>query len=124
VKVSFYAGMRPIVGAKTVEIPLPEGATVRRLVEEVIERYPPLASMLLDESGEVSRSVHVFVNGRGATYLEEGLATPLSRDDRVDIIPAAAGGREQVRAGSRAQGIPSSRSLDSETTPASQPRAR
>jgi MoaD family protein len=92
VKVSFYAGLRPIVGGKTVEIPLPEGSTVRRLVNVVIERYPPLASMLLDEGGELSRSVHVFVNGRGATRLEEGFATILSPDDKVDIIPAAAGG--------------------------------
>jgi molybdopterin synthase sulfur carrier subunit len=114
-KVSFYAGLRPIVGDRTLEIPLPEGATVRRLVDEVVARHPPLAAMMLDEAGEVSRSVNIFVNGRRVSYLEEGLDTVLSPDDTVDIIPAAAGG---------AQGISSSRSLDSGTTPASQPRAR
>jgi molybdopterin converting factor small subunit len=105
VKVSFYGGMRPIVGGKTLEIAVPEGSSVRRLLDEIIERYPPLAAMLLDEAGAIPRSIHVFVNGRGVAYLDDGFATTLSDS-------AAAGD----------QGISSSRSFDSGTTPSFQPR--
>jgi MoaD family protein len=92
VKVSFYGGMRTIVGGKTIEIAVPEGSSVRQLIDEIIARYPPLAPMLLDPAGAVLRSVHVFVNGRGVAQLKDGLATVLSADDAVDLLPAAAGG--------------------------------
>jgi MoaD family protein len=92
VKVSFYGGMRPIVGGKTVEIAVAEGSTVRQLLDEIVARYPRLAPMLLDEAGAVPRSVHVFVNGRGVAQLKDGFATVLSADDTVDLLPAAAGG--------------------------------
>jgi molybdopterin synthase sulfur carrier subunit len=91
-KVSFYANMRQIVGDKTVEVPVPEGTTVRQLLDEVVGCYPPLREIILNEKDEVSRSVHVFVNGRGMLQLQDGLATVLSHDDAVDIIPAVAGG--------------------------------
>jgi MoaD family protein len=92
VKVSFYATMRPIVGGKTVDIPLPEGATVRKLVEAIIEKFPQLGRMFLDDAGELSPRVHVFVNGRGAPYLRERLDTPLAATDQVDVFPPVAGG--------------------------------
>jgi MoaD family protein len=124
VKVSFYGGMRPIVGGKTLEIAVPEGSSVRRLLEEITERYPPLEPMLLDEAGAIRRSVHVFVNGRAVAHLENGPATLLSAGDAVDILPAAAGGRAHGSAAAGDQGISSSRSLESGTTPSCQPRAR
>jgi MoaD family protein len=124
VKVSFYGGMRPIVGGKTLEIAVPEGSSVRRLLDEIIERYPPLAAMLLDEAGAIPRSIHVFVNGRGVAYLDDGFATTLSADDVVDILPAAAGGQAYDSAAAGDQGISSSRSFDSGTTPSFQPRTR
>jgi molybdopterin synthase sulfur carrier subunit len=92
VKVSFYATMRPVVGGKTADIPLREGATVRRLVEAIIQKFPQLGQMFLDDAGELSPRVHVFVNGRGAPYLREQLDTPLAATDRVDVFPPVAGG--------------------------------
>jgi molybdopterin synthase sulfur carrier subunit len=92
VKVHFYASMRPIVGAKTVDIAAPEGATVRELVDAIVAQHPGLGPLLQDETGGVPRGVHVFVNGRGAGYLERGYETRLSADDSVDLFPAVAGG--------------------------------
>ena len=91
-KVNFYATTRIIVGGKTVDIPLSEGATVRTLVEAIIEKFPQLGPVLLDDAGELSPRVNVFVNGRGAPYLREQLDTPLAATDQVDVFPAVAGG--------------------------------
>jgi molybdopterin synthase sulfur carrier subunit len=92
VQVRFYATLRPIVGARSVEIPLPPGASVQTLVDAAIDRHPGLREILRDEHGRVPRGVHVFVNGRGAGWLPDGYATPLADDDAVDIFPAVAGG--------------------------------
>jgi molybdopterin synthase sulfur carrier subunit len=92
VKVSFYATLRPVVGAKTLDFAVPEGATVRELVGAIVAQHPDLRPMLLNEAGAPTRGVHVFVNGRGAGFLAKGLETPLSADDTVDVFPAVAGG--------------------------------
>ncbi len=91
-QVGFYATLRPIVGGKSVEVPLPPGATVQDLVDRVVARWPALEEALLDEHGALSRHVHVFVDGRGAGYLPDGLATRLEPHHKVDIFPAVAGG--------------------------------
>lgn len=91
-QIRFYATLRPIVGQRSIELPLPAGATIQTLVDGVIECHPGLTAILRDERGRVPRGVHVFVNGRGAGWLPEGYATPLSPDDEVDIFPAVAGG--------------------------------
>jgi LAO/AO transport system kinase len=92
VQVDFYATLRLVVGKKTVDFPLPEGATVRNLLDTLVRRFPPLAEKLLDEAGRLSSHVNVFIDGRGAPYLENGLDTVLRADQKVDIFPAVAGG--------------------------------
>ena len=92
-QVNFFATFRPIVGTRTVEIPLPEGATVRDLVSEVVRRYPRLGDRLLDEQGQLSKHVHIFVDGRGAPYLRHGMDTTLDANQKIDIFPAVAGGK-------------------------------
>jgi len=92
VKVSFYATIRAIVGAKTLEIDLPEGSSIQELLDRLIERCPPLAEKLLDPDGKLSRSIQVFVDGRSASHLPDGLETKLRDDQAVDIFPAVGGG--------------------------------
>lgn len=91
-QVNFYATLRPIVGGRTVEFDLPDGITVRELIEAVITRFPPLRRELLNEQGMLYPHVHVFVNGRDAPYLPEGVETVIRAGDTVDIFPAVAGG--------------------------------
>ncbi len=92
IKANFYANLRPIVGGKTVELPLVEGTTVRQLIAEIVRRYPGLGPILLDETGELYRHVHVFINGRDAPYLQNALDALLAPGDTVDMFPAVAGG--------------------------------
>jgi molybdopterin synthase sulfur carrier subunit len=91
-QVNFYANLRQIVGAKTVDVPLAAGATVSQLLQAIVARYPALRPILLDETGALYRHVHLFVNGRDAPYLADALNTPLAPGDTVDVFPAVAGG--------------------------------
>ncbi len=93
-KVNFYATLRQIVGAKSIELPVTDGITVRQLIEAVIARYPALRRELLDDQGNLYSYVHVFINGRDAPYLDQGLDTRLSPDDTVSLFPPVAGGEE------------------------------
>ena len=91
-KVSFYATLRQIVGGRSVEFNLPAGATVQQLLDEMIRRYPGLQRELLDEQGQLYRHVHIFVNNRDASFLEDGMEARLSPEDSIGIFPAVGGG--------------------------------
>jgi molybdopterin synthase sulfur carrier subunit len=90
--VSFYATLRKIVGQKTVDIRLPEDPKLQDVLDEVLSTYPDLRKDLLDETGELSRHVHLFVNGRSSKYLKHGLATPIDPTQKIEFFPAVAGG--------------------------------
>lgn len=90
-KVSFYATLRAIVGERSVELSLCEGATVEGLVAELARRWPALREHLFDDEGGLSRRVNIFVGGRNVRWLD-GLATPLGPDQVVDVFPPVAGG--------------------------------
>ena len=91
-KVNFFATLRPIVGGKAVEFEIPAGTTAAELLNIVVERFPPLRVELLDEQGQLYPHVHMFVNGRDAPYLPDGMETVLKPTDTVNIFPAVAGG--------------------------------
>jgi sulfur-carrier protein len=91
-KVNFFATLRPIVGGKAVEFEIAAGTTAADLLNIVVERFPPLRAELLDEQGQLYPHVHMFVNGRDAPYLENGMDTILKPTDTVNIFPAVAGG--------------------------------
>lgn len=63
------------------------------LVEIVVTRFPAMRRELLDEQGNLWRHVHVFINGRDAPYLDNGLNTLVHQDDVVNIFPAVGGGQ-------------------------------
>lgn len=91
-KANFYATLRQIVGAKTIEFALPEGGTIGQLLELVIQRYPALRRELFDAEGNLYPHVHVFINGRDVPFLEDGLNTLLAADDVISVFPAVGGG--------------------------------
>ncbi len=86
-QVNFFATFRPIVGTRTVEIPLPEGATIRDLVSEVIRRSPRSGDQLLDDQGQPSKYAHVFIDDRGAPYLRHGMYIDSSLPSSMASIP-------------------------------------
>jgi len=91
-KVNFYATLRPIVGQKTVELPIKEGFTVQDALETIVGAYPDLRPELMDEHGQLLGHVHMFVNGRDAPYLENVMETQIKATDKIDVFPAVGGG--------------------------------
>lgn len=91
-KINFYATLRQIVGGKTLDLDIPQGATVRQLLDDIIRAYPLIKRELFDEKGVLYGHVHVLVNGRDVPYLENVLDTVLDSEDTVSIFPAVGGG--------------------------------
>jgi molybdopterin converting factor small subunit len=63
------------------------GDTVVDLLKELERSNPAMGGWILDERGHIRRHINVFVNG------EQGWEdTPVTGDDRVDVLPAISGG--------------------------------
>jgi len=91
-QVSFFAAMRQIVGGRDFEVPLPAGATVRDLAEELARRWPALREHLFTDEGALSQRAALYVDGRNVRWLPDAEATRLSENQCVALIPPAAGG--------------------------------
>ena len=91
-KVDFYATLREVAGQKTVDIEVPENATVRQLVDAIVTRYPLMRDKLLQQNGDLWGHVHVFVNGRDARFLDDQMETVINLSNTISVFPAVGGG--------------------------------
>lgn len=91
-KVHFYATLRLITGQKTITLNLPDGSTVRQVLETCFQQYPALRAELMTAENNLHGHVHFFVNGRDVPYLEETLETRVTHVDKLDVFPAVGGG--------------------------------
>lgn len=90
-KVKLLATLRDMAGTSSVEIPLQPGDTARDLVNAMREICPPIAQEMVDEHGELTGLVHIFVNGRNIVWIN-GLETEIKESDTLALIPPTAGG--------------------------------
>ena len=90
--VNYYATLRQVVGVRQVDFILPQGGTLRHLVEEMVKRYPGLKREMLDRNGNLQSHIHIFVNGRDSTFLDGSLEYILGEDDTISIFPPVGGG--------------------------------
>jgi molybdopterin synthase sulfur carrier subunit len=90
--VNFYATLRQVVGSRQVEFDLPQGGTLRQLIEEIVARFPNLRNEMLDPQGGLYSHIHIFVNGRDSTFLEDSLDSVLEPGDVISIFPPVGGG--------------------------------
>lgn len=63
------------------------GATLGQVLSDLERRFPDIAGWILDETGAIRRHVNVFVNGERVP-----VETAVSEGDRVQVLPAIAGG--------------------------------
>ena len=91
VELRCFGPVREAIGTKVADRELAEGATVADLLAELVEEAPDLEDTLFDESGEVSDSINVTVEGRNVRQLD-GAATTLTDGDVVRIAPPVVGG--------------------------------
>ena len=92
VRVRFYATFRPIVGGPHADVEVPADATLGDLREAILARWPELREHLVGPDGGFSKRANLFVEGRSARFLPDGLATPIAPGQEVDCFPAVAGG--------------------------------
>jgi molybdopterin synthase sulfur carrier subunit len=90
--VNYYATLRQVVGVRQVEFSLPQGSTLRQLIEEMVQRFPDLKGEMLDQRGNLQSHIHIFVNGRDSTLLDGSSDSILSPDDTISIFPPVGGG--------------------------------
>ena len=91
-RVSFYATLRKTVGCKHVDLNLPNTVCLHDVLAAVLDAYPDLRVDLLDETGSLSRHVHLFVNGRSSKWLPEGMDAKVDDSQTIEFFPAVAGG--------------------------------
>jgi len=85
--------LRPLAGGQNT-VRLESGAaTVGDALEALWRLHPELRHRILTERGELRPHVNVFVGAENIRYTG-GLATPLSGEAEVAIIPAVSGGVE------------------------------
>ena len=67
-----------------------EGATLGLLIDDLELSYPGLKERIVEDGG-IRRYVNVYINSEDVRFLQ-GIDSPLSSGDEVDILPAVAGG--------------------------------
>jgi molybdopterin synthase sulfur carrier subunit len=68
-----------------------DGATVKEVLDGLLERHDELRARLYDDDGGLRRFVNVYVAGEDIRFLD-GLATPVRDGAELTILPAVAGG--------------------------------
>jgi molybdopterin synthase sulfur carrier subunit len=66
------------------------GDTVREVIEDLTERYPPLGAQLL-AGGELASHVNVYLDGEDVRT-RDGLETRVYDGETIILLPAMAGG--------------------------------
>ncbi len=87
--VRFPAAMKYYVNNQ-VEFFVP-AATVKEVMNQVIEQYPQIKFHLVDSNGYLRKHFNVFVNGTHIRDLD-GMDTRLQEEDKVILMASAAGG--------------------------------
>lgn len=91
VRINLYATFRSAFGQKSLELSLPEGATVRTVLHHLVEARPAFRSEILADHGQLPKYVTIFSSGRDIRSLQ-GLETPLTDGAVLDLFPPVAGG--------------------------------
>jgi cysteine synthase/molybdopterin converting factor small subunit len=79
-------------GAREVEA---SGATLRELLADLVERFPPLGRQVLEDGNELAPFVNVYVDNEDIRTLD-GLDTPVRENTTVILLPAMAGGERTL----------------------------
>ncbi len=81
--------MRNLVdGQRKLEV---SGSTIRAILDEIDAKHPGVKQRVLDEKGEPSAFVGVYIGGEDIRFLG-GLDAEVPEEAEVSIVPAAAGG--------------------------------
>jgi sulfur-carrier protein len=78
-------------GQRHVRVEVSSEWQVADVLRELRHRYPILVRRLQDETGALRRFVNLYVDGEDVRQLD-GLATPISGGQQIQVIQSVAGG--------------------------------
>jgi molybdopterin converting factor small subunit len=76
------------VGMPQVEVALPEGATVRRLVVQLCEQHPGLKAHIYEPGGGITEYLTMFVNDKPVTDFDMAIG---DGDELLMMFPVSGG---------------------------------
>jgi MoaD family protein len=91
VEIVFYSQVRDAVGQESIEVDAGENEDVDGLIDRLIDRYPDLQGVLVDDEGEIASSVNVMKNGKHINHFDEDELV-LADGDEVRFLPQLSGG--------------------------------
>jgi molybdopterin synthase sulfur carrier subunit len=103
-RVDFYGIYRPVAGGKSINFELQPTATVRDLLNAIVERFPALRAELLDRDGALYPWIPLYVNGRNPRLQANGLDRPLEGTDIISLFSPIASGKINVEETKRLAG--------------------
>ncbi|WP_078594702.1 ubiquitin-like small modifier protein 1 [Evansella clarkii] len=89
--IKVFANFREICGGKKVELNVDGGQEIQAVLDQLIERFPPMEEELFTPDKQIKPMVHVFINGRNIIHLN-GLETKVTDEDQIALFPPVAGG--------------------------------
>lgn len=86
-----FGQLRRVLGKQSIEIDVPEGSTVRRVVEEVIALGGQELSRYIMEGNRISGNLILLLNKRDIDTLA-GEGTVVKEGDEIAVLPHVQGG--------------------------------
>jgi MoaD family protein len=86
-----FGQLRRVLGKQSIEIDVPEGSTVRRVVEEVIALGGQELSRYIMEGSRISGNLILLLNKRDIDTLA-GEGTVVKEGDEIAVLPHVQGG--------------------------------
>lgn len=91
VTVKFFAYIRERVGTNEVVLDLNDNAKISDIISLLVDKYPGIKDLVLDEAGALKDDLLYLLNGRDIRVLH-GLNTDVSDDSVFAILPPFSGG--------------------------------
>jgi molybdopterin synthase sulfur carrier subunit len=93
VKVRFYGSLYELLNTREVDLELPDGSSLRTLIEVINSKLNPnFSRTLLDERGSIRGSYVILLNG--SAVRDDPLdKVKLNNGDVVAFLPTAVGGK-------------------------------
>lgn len=87
-----FGPIRRLLKQSELELEVPEGCTVRCVIDEVLRIGGEELSNLILHRGELSGNLIVLLNRRDVRTLEAGFDVVVSEGDQVTLLPHVQGG--------------------------------
>lgn len=89
VKIRFFDILEKYAGARLIVFDVPEGFTLKELLDKLEEINPPAYRDLIRQIPESEQFIRIMIND-GLIHENDGF--PLSQDDVITLLPGISGG--------------------------------